>query len=239
MSCSLASLSCPGTGEGDIGEGQRSEASLLGTGSASSRSPQEPTDVRRSLRLRAAQPVRCCRCYKNNSFSVPPPLLDPVKDKNQPLSSLPPSLKAQRRSPKRFNPNPVALKASGGALRGSQSAHRVIGASSPRLACLWFAPSLLPQYHSSRGSVQLRCLARVVVHVVRVEGSAKSTEKWIMTVNNDKKMSLVKPCQDLSTETKLFQCLARFPPFFPPPPSCPCMNITSHLRAAEGAFIQT
>lgn len=30
-------------------------------------------------------------CFKNNSFSVPPPLLDPVKDKNQPLSSLPPS----------------------------------------------------------------------------------------------------------------------------------------------------
>ena len=29
------------------------------------------------------------RCSKNNSFSVPPPLLAPVKDKNQPLSSLP------------------------------------------------------------------------------------------------------------------------------------------------------
>lgn len=29
------------------------------------------------------------RCSKNNSFPVPPPLLDPVKDKNQPLSSLP------------------------------------------------------------------------------------------------------------------------------------------------------
>lgn len=51
-----------------MGEGQHSEASLLGTGtgSASSRSPQEPVDLRRSLRLRAARAVRCCRCQKNN-----------------------------------------------------------------------------------------------------------------------------------------------------------------------------
>lgn len=63
-------------------------------------------------------------CYKNNSFSVPPPLLDPVKDKNQPLSSLPPSLKAHRLSQKLFNPNPVALKRP--VVRGSQSARLVI-----------------------------------------------------------------------------------------------------------------
>lgn len=35
-------------------------------------------------------------CYKNNSFSAPPPFLDPVKDKNQPLGSPPPSLLPRR-----------------------------------------------------------------------------------------------------------------------------------------------
>lgn len=143
--------------------------------------------MRRSLRLRAAQAVRCC--YKNNSFSVPPPLLDPVKDKNQPLSSLPPSLKAQRLSPKRFNPNPVALKASGGAAWLAVCAPRHRHEQHTARIWLWFAATELPQYHLSRASSQFRCSSRVAVHVVRAKGYAKSTEKWIATIDYDKRVS--------------------------------------------------
>lgn len=60
----------------------------------SASSPQEPiTCVAASGCALANAPhsEQALCCYKNNSFSVPPPLLDPVKDKNQPLSSLPPS----------------------------------------------------------------------------------------------------------------------------------------------------
>lgn len=45
---------------------------------------------RRRRRSRFNTQALCC-CYKNNSFSVPPPLLDPVKDKNQPLAPSPPA----------------------------------------------------------------------------------------------------------------------------------------------------
>lgn len=143
--------------------------------------------------------------------------------------SLPPSLKAQRTSTKRFNPNPVALKASGGALRGSKSARRVIGASSRRLACLWCAASELPQYHSPRGSVQPRCLRpRCCGYVVLTGGPEVSTEKLPMANNDDKKVTAAK--------TKLFKFLPDSHRLFAPP-SRACVNITSRLGAAERSFI--
>lgn len=61
----------------------------------SASSPQEPIASGCALPNTPSSKQALC-CYKNISFPVPPPLLDPVKDKNQPLSSLPPSLKRPR-----------------------------------------------------------------------------------------------------------------------------------------------
>lgn len=62
----------------------------------SASSPQEPIYLLAafSCALANAPHSKQALCwYKNNSFSVPPPLLDPVKDKNQPLA---PSLPCSR-----------------------------------------------------------------------------------------------------------------------------------------------
>lgn len=99
---------------------------------------------RRRSRLLASQPQvarwlirraanRLCAAPRITHSPVPPPLLDPVKDKNQPLNHPPSALKAHRLSQKLFNPNPVALKRP--VVRGSQSA------DTPELAWPGFTPA--------------------------------------------------------------------------------------------------